>query len=602
MYRNLHFKIMLIFIIFTFMLMAVIGAVMLSGAFSFYNNMFYSRMDDSLSENKTLRTQLTEALMSTDSVILQSRLLSANAGALGIGQYRNYYILDMSGNCLARSDALALSSHVNVTPNIIKALGGADGNIRSRGNDFSDYAVYLENGGTECVIYIIDTQEEARSFALMIFQNVAQTLFIGMFFAVALSFFLSRAITSPIKNLTDGAQRISKGEFDYEINVHSKDEIGTLTDTFNNMRDTLKSTLDTADGERKKFESLFLYLNDAVLAFDSEGVPMHINKNAKRLFRFTSPQTEELAGKFTFAKMIKLLSLDYASAADEYRKNKTYTFRGILYDGKAFDITLAEFRYTVSKHGVSGIMCVLHDVTGSFELDRSRREFVADVSHELRTPLTSIKGAVETVLEYPSLDSDTRDRFLNMAVGECDRMARIVGDLLVLSRLDNNKTSWKIETFEPERFIEHIYEVMNVEAGNHGHSFTYTVGEGIPDVTGDKEKLQQVIINVVANAIKYTPDGGTVTLRAEGGERFLTVTVSDNGPGVPKEDIPRLFERFYRVEKARSSDTGGTGLGLAIAKEIIDAHGGDIRIESEPGEGMRVIIDIPYTAALTVKQ
>ena len=168
----------------------------------------------------------------------------------------------------------------------------------------------------------------------------------------------------------------------------------------------------------------------------------------------------------------------------------------------------------------------------------------------------------------------------------------------MLSRLDNKKTSWKIETFDAERFIEHIYDVMSVSAKERAQTLTMKCESDIPDVTADKEKLQQVIINIVSNAIKYTPKGGNVAITAKNSGEFFLISVSDNGIGIPKDDLPRIFERFYRVEKSRTSDAGGTGLGLAIAKEIIDAHGGDIKIDSEIGRGTHVDVFIPYKTKL----
>ena len=416
--------------------------------------------------------------------------------------------------------------------------------------------------------------------------------------ALLLSFFLARAITEPIRKLTVGAQKIADGEFSEKIDVKGNDEIGALSETFSNMKDVLKNTLDEISGERQKFETLFLYLKDAVVAFNKEGKLMHINKMAKRLFGFLSPESDDYMKDFNFSSMINVLQINYREVSVKYKENKNYVVNDVMYDGKALDVTFAEFKYAEHGETMRGIMCLIHDVTGRYELDKSRREFVADVSHELRTPLTGIKGAVETVLENPTLDEDTKNNFLEMAIEECDRMTRLVGDLLVLSRLDNKKTSWKIETFDAERFIEHIYDVMSVSAKERAQTLTMKCESDIPDVTADKEKLQQVIINIVSNAIKYTPKGGNVAITAKNSGEFFLISVSDNGIGIPKDDLPRIFERFYRVEKSRTSDAGGTGLGLAIAKEIIDAHGGDIKIDSEIGRGTHVDVFIPYKTKL----
>lgn len=596
MYKNLHYKIILIFVVFTITLMTAIGAILVGNAYHFYNNAFTSQMDDAFAPDGLLYGELRDALQEEEWYIRQREILKAYSSTLGINRYRNYYVLDTNGTFLEGSDA-KLGAELDKTPNMISAMAGENGTGKQFWTDYIDYAVYLSIGNKACVIYVKDSQSEARSFAVMIFQITVQALFIGLVVAVILSFFLAKAITSPIQSLTEGAQRIAAGEFESEIKAHSDDEIGTLTEAFNNMKDVLKNTLDEITGERRKFETLFLYLNDAVVAFDSSGRLIHINKTAKTLFHMED-KSEADAGKFNFSRMIKAFAIDYKEVSGRYKESRNYVVRDVIYEEKALDVTFAEYRYIEKNTEKTGIMCVIHDITSRYELDKSRREFVADVSHELRTPLTSIKGAVETVLEYPSLDPELRENFLHMAVEECDRMTRIVSDLLVLSRLDNKRISWKIETFSPAVFLDHIYDVMSVEAKNRSHTFERDYPSDMPAITGDREKLQQVLINIVSNAMKYTPDGGEIVLSAQAEKNGISICVRDTGIGIPAEDVPRLFERFYRVEKARTSDAGGTGLGLAIAKEIVDAHGGEIRVESAPGRGTQVAVFLPYTTNL----
>ena len=596
MYRNLHYKIILIFVIFTIVLMAAIGAILISSAYNFYNDDFLDQMNAAFDPGDTLYEELLSALSENDPTAIQKEVMRSYSGQLGISKYRNYYILDRNGKFLDGSDA-RLGADLEKTANLISAMAGRSGTDKQFWTDYIDYAVYFSSGSEACIVYIKDSQEEARSFAVMIFQITVQALFIGLAVAVLLSFFLAKAITSPIQSLTEGAQKIARGEFESEIRIRSGDEIGTLTDAFNNMKDVLKTTMDEITGERQKFETLFLYLNDAVLAFDSAGRMIHINKMARTLFGVSGDGASS-EGLFSFSQMIKALQIDYKEVSGRYKESRNYVVRDVIFDEKALDITFAEFRYIEKNEEKTGIMCVIHDNTSRYELDKSRREFVADVSHELRTPLTSIKGAVETVLEYPTLDPALRDNFLHMAVEECDRMTRIVSDLLVLSRLDNKRIAWKPESFSPSAFLDHIYDVMSVEAKNRSHTFTRSYPADMPDITGDREKLGQVLINIVSNAMKYTPNGGHIDLSAAPSADGVVVRVTDNGIGIPSEDVPRLFERFYRVEKARSSDAGGTGLGLAIAKEIIDAHGGIIRVESESGKGTSVFVLLPYHTEL----
>ncbi len=597
MYRNLHYKIILIFVVFTITLMTVIGAMLVSGAYAFYNNDFLEEMNEAFSSHGTLAAELTEALAKDDATERQKEILRSYSSQLGISKYRNYYILDQNGTFLDGSDA-RLGAELAKTANMISAMAGVDGTEKQFWTDYIDYAVYLENGEESCIIYVKDMQNEARSFTAMVFQIALQALFIGLGVAVLLSFFLAKAITSPIGRLTEGAQKIAHGEFENEIENHSDDEIGVLTVAFNHMKDVLKDTLDEITGERQKFETLFIYLNDAVVAFDNAGKLIHINKTACSLFSTDTDGMFADGTHLTFTKMLRSFEVDYKEISDKYKESRNYIVRDVMFDEKALDINLAEFMYFERNEEKKGIMCVIHDNTARYELDKSRREFVADISHELRTPLTGIKGALETVIEYPQLDAEIRDNFLHMAVEECDRMTRIVSDLLVLSRLDNNRTAWKIETFSPSKFLDHIYDVMTAEAKNRSHTFVRRYPVNMPEITGDREKLQQVLINVVSNAMKYTADGGKIEMTAIPAEKGIAICVSDNGMGIPKEDLPRLFERFYRVEKARSSDAGGSGLGLAIAKEILDAHGGEIRVESAVGKGTNMFIILPYEGLL----
>lgn len=598
MYKNLHYKIILIFVIFTITLMAVISSILISNSYHFYNNRFLDQMNKAFSPEGTLYGELCDSLSGERYAEKQKEILRSYSSELGISTYRNYYILDMNGNFLDGSDAW-LGAELEKTANIISAMTGKNGTEKKFWTEYIDYAVYLEGAdGTSGIVYVKDSQDEARSFALVVFEITIQALFISLAVAILLSFFLSKAITSPVQKLTRGVQKVARGEFESEIRAQSSDEIGTLTVAFNNMKNVLKKTLDDITGERQKFETLFMFLNDAVLAFDSNGKLIHINNTAKSLFRTDDDGVYMGVAKLSFSKLVKALRIDYKEVSSKYQESRNYVVRDVIYGEKALDITFAEYRYIEKNEEASGIMCVIHDITNRYELDKSRREFVADVSHELRTPLTGIKGALETVIEYPELDSEIRDNFLNMAVEECDRMTRIVSDLLVLSRLDNQKTAWKIETFSPNTFLDHLYDVMSVEAKNRDHTFTRDYPDTMRELTGDREKLQQVMINILSNAMKYTADGGEIRLSASPAARGVEITVSDNGMGIPEDDMPRLFERFYRVEKARTSDAGGTGLGLAIAKEILDAHGGEIVVDSVYGKGTNVRVLIPYETIL----
>ena len=242
-----------------------------------------------------------------------------------------------------------------------------------------------------------------------------------------------------------------------------------------------------------------------------------------------------------------------------------------------------------------GALVVIHDVTEQRKSEQSRREFVANVSHELRTPLTNIKSYAETIVSAgDELPRELHDNFMGVIINEADRMTRIVQDLLTLSKIDYGKMEMNISRFSFAKAISNVYEAARLNAEqNHHHTMVFHCEDNIPDVLGDRERIEQVVMNIVSNAIKYTPDGGKIEIYAGSSGKSVFVRVTDNGIGIPEKDLPRLFERFYRVDKARSRESGGTGLGLSIAREILSQHRGEIKIDSVYGEGTDVRITLP---------
>ncbi len=598
MFRSLYFKIVLILLVFILAVMGVISVVLLSGVSSFYTEQFTERMEESFSPTSLLYAELMDALASEDYAEEQKSILNSYSSILGIDRYRNYYVLSMEGTMLSGSDA-ELGSTLQITPNMLTAMSGKTENRPSGSGGYADFAVYLHSGEKACIIYVKDSLEEMNQLSSRIFSIILLALGIGIAIAVLLSFFLAKAITSPLQSLTVGAQLIASGEFSHEIDVHSHDEIGILSDTFNNMKEVLKNTLLEIDGEKTKLETVLSCISDAIVAFSEKGKVLHINEKASALFGYAQLQIltmENFFEKFDIPleRREKGIVLTAKKALSERLEDGTLIFRDKVYNDRVFDVSLGRIQYLSENVRHVGLIAVIHDVTGRFELDRSRREFVANVSHELRTPLTSIKGACETIRDNPDMDDDTRDFFLDMALNESDRMTRIVSDLLVLSRLDNKKTQWKVETFDLCLSIQRILSAMTATIHEHNHKVTFSQEDNeIPHLTADRERIEQVVINLISNAIKYTPDGGRISVVVTSAAGTITLQVIDNGIGIPKEDLSHIFERFYRVEKSRTSETGGTGLGLAIAKELIEAHQGTITLDSVYGKGTTVTVTLP---------
>ena len=241
-----------------------------------------------------------------------------------------------------------------------------------------------------------------------------------------------------------------------------------------------------------------------------------------------------------------------------------------------------------------GVLVVIHDVTTQRRNEEMRREFVANVSHELRTPLTNIRSYAETLADGAGdIPLEMEKNFLGVILNESDRMTHIVQDLLTLSRFDSGRSELKLEKFPFGAAVRDIYNAVLMEAQRHGHTLTMDLPDQLPDIVADRDRVLQVMMNVVSNAIKYTPDGGAIQISAGRNELRVWMEVTDNGIGIPAQDRPRIFERFYRVDKARSRESGGTGLGLSIAKEIVDRHEGIIALVDRPGPGTTIRIELP---------
>ena len=594
MYRGLYFKIILILVIFTLIVMSVVGAVLISSVLGYYNDQFAACMTQNFGEDAQLRQYLVAAMTDADGdfAAKQKSILASYASRLGIDDYRNYYILDADGNFLNGSDT-AGGEALAETPNLVAAMNGQLGDANTAGSDYADYALPLTVGDASCIIYLRDTQDELHEINWMLFSIILQALFIGLLIAILLSFFLARAISMPLSRLTEGVQRVAKGDFKDKISVHSADEIGVLTENFNTMSRMLEENLDEINGEREKLETVLSCLKDAVITFGKDGRPLQINRAATDLF--ADAKREELTLDYIFSLLHYEsggidISLDDESGGD---------VPAVRYKGRVYELYFGNIRYRDASSMREGVILVIHDVTQSYELDRSRREFVANVSHELRTPLTTIKMVIEALAGDEGVTKNEMNKsFLDMAETESTRMELLIKNLLTLSQLDSKTMNFNVREFDLEESVAYLAKSLAVNASARGHKLTFDGAYDPVIIRGDKIRIEQILINITSNAIKYTPDGGRISLRLQDLGDRAEVTVTDNGVGIPEEDIPHLFERFYRVEKARSSDKGGTGLGLAIAKEFAAAHGGDIRVSSIVGKGTTFTVTLPKQGKL----
>ncbi len=345
----------------------------------------------------------------------------------------------------------------------------------------------------------------------------------------------------------------------------------------------IKEHLKDVDKQKKQIETILLHMTDGIIAFDLEGEVTHKNLAATRLLNIEENDNN-------FDKIFSKYSVDINLEKIIYLEDWTSSDKRINVDDKF--INLLFVTYKDNNQRPAGVIAVVQDITEHVKLDNMRKEFVADVSHELKTPITSIMGYADTLLEG-EYDDVTRNKFLNVIASEARRMAKLVTDLLSLSRYDNNKNKMEKVEFDLGELVKKCQEKLEIEISKKHHKVENLVTANVPLVYADKSGIERVILNILTNSIKYTKENGNIKIYVGFVYSDAYVKIIDNGIGIPEEDLSRIFERFYRVDKARSRELGGTGLGLSIAKEILNQNNGSIDIKSEVGKGTEVVIRIP---------
>ena len=361
-----------------------------------------------------------------------------------------------------------------------------------------------------------------------------------------------------------------------------KSEVDTLTNVIGIMTGELKQKLNQVDRQRREIEAILQHMNDGILAFDDKGRIMHLNPAAKEMLG--------LQNERTFDEIFKKLNVEINMEAILYLANWTASEQRVNVGDRIVNIFFAP--YKDENDLSSGIIAVVQDITEHVKLDEMRKEFVADVSHELKTPITSIIGYADT-LQDGEYDEETTKKFLNVISQEGRRMSNLVSDLLTLSRYDTNKVQKEVTEFDLGELAKKCQEKLRIEIEKKKQNVECYVTADVPPIKADKAGIERVILNVLSNAIKYTEKHGSIKIYVGFVYNDAYIKIIDNGIGIPKEDLGRIFERFYRVDKARTREMGGTGLGLSIAKEIIEQNNGSIDIKSEYGKGTEVVIRIP---------
>ncbi|MDI2586425.1 cell wall metabolism sensor histidine kinase WalK [Psychrobacillus sp. NEAU-3TGS] len=590
-FKSIHMKIVFIYILLIIIAMQIIGLYFvreleqtLKGNFQTsildrVGLLEYSAREEMIKirneEDSTVQQSLRSILSGIDSDdIKEVRVIDANYQILATSDVNNQSIVGQRS-----MDELVKLSITAATPedNIF-----VDRDTRDRIWVFATPIIY--QGEVKGSLYIESNIENVFGQMNEINQILAGGTAFALGITIILGILIAQTITRPISDMRKQAQAMAKGNFSRKVRVYGNDEIGQLAIAFNHMTNRLQEAQSTTEAERRKLASVLANMTDGVIATDRKGRVILINDPAIRLLRI--PREMVLN-----RPIISVLGID-----------SSYSFEDLIHLKESMNLDLStqerpfilrtNFSVIQKETGfVNGLIAVLHDNTEQEKIDMERREFVANVSHELRTPLTTMSSYLEALADGAWKDDEIAPAFLQVTQTETQRMIRLVNDLLQLSKMDSRDYDLNSEIVNFNQFFNRIIDRFELSKSQHV-TFHRMLSDKAYYVDIDTDKLTQVLDNIISNAMKYSPDGGNIRFGVAEQDHVLTVMISDEGMGIPSENVNRIFDRFYRVDRARARSMGGTGLGLAIAREMIEAHGGRIWAESEEGYGTTVFFTL----------
>jgi two-component system sensor histidine kinase VicK len=571
----------MIYFILVFIAMIIAGVFIIQ-SFEEYNlNVASERLDDIAQIMLSELSKIEDGDLVSNQVLIQASV----DNHADIGLREEIYVIEAASQQIVASSS---ETHDRVVTDILNdelVIEGLLGNVMEKNIELSSDVrtkdkvfPIMVRGELEGIIYLRydlkDIYNSLRSTRKIILQAILTSLGV----TILIGFLISKSITDPINEITERASRLAEGDFSQLVEVRSEDEIGVLSKTFNFLTTELKQSISDISREKSKLEAIIEYMEDGLVAINAEGDIIHYNPKALELLGVEAVMDSDVIG-------------DLMSVYNSGRLNNDVGTKNIKYKEKILKVNFAPFLDDASTK--VGAVFVLMDITEEERLENMRREFVANVSHELKTPLTSIKSYTETILDGVG-DPDMEKTFLEVVNSEADRMARLVRDLLELSNFDSSSIKLKREKHNINRLVNNCIIKVRMTAEQKKQAIVKQMTDVPIEAFIDYDKIEQLVLNILSNAIKYTSDEGIIEIDVFTSEKDFAIKIKDNGIGIPEEDIERIFERFYRVDKARSRMLGGTGLGLSIAKEITEAHGGRIEIESVYGQGTAVTIRLPY--------
>lgn len=600
MFKTIRAKTVILFTLLVILTELGVGSVGIYRSARYYHNSFEDAISSVFTD--TLRQQLTDAANAVsipaqpdtgsgiiinetgpDNIENIRAIVAAHSNELGLYTSSEFCLLDGNGAVVYSSRGSSAVEASDVTSDSLSGIESISCGIT---NDFCDYALPLMSGSSvRYIIYIKDTLSVQHAVTDRLWSDLLFTVLISGALAFIFSLLVSRLITLPIKTLSSQAKKIADGERAVLSGSERGDEIGELAQSLNLLAASMRERADKRLTEQTKIETILQNMTDGIMVFDAKGKLTLINREAQRMLN------RKYVDDITFNRFFKEINADITLESLQYTPSDMSEDREIKVNDLVLQFSFAPF----SKDMDGGVIVIVRDVTKHDRLERARRDFVADVSHELRTPLTVIKSYADILADTPDAEPEVRTRFLSTISSETDRMTKIISDLLTLSKLDENANyTTPTEDIDIRGMLEGLVERLSLTARKKNQTLTYTPINDVPYIKGDRDGLERVFTNIISNALKYTPSGGEINIFSSKMYNDIIVKVSDNGIGIPKDQLPNIFDRFYRVDKARSRDKGGTGLGLAIAKQTLESSfHGKIAITSELNKGTDVVVTIP---------
>lgn len=590
---SIRWKFILFFVLLILLAMQIIGVYFVreleNKLTTNFKNSIYNRVDflaynieqeflkdRDVEGTPSLETDIRNILMeNTASDIAEIQVIDKNMRIIGSSNINNQEIIGQRTTDVLATRALVTEETIDQT--VID---------KQNGRIWQLFVPIKVRNQVEGIIYIEGKIEQVFDQLQVINGVLITGTVIALVITAVLAVFIAQTITRPISEMKRQAREMARGNFAKKVKIYSNDEIGQLAETFNHLSKKLQEEQIKTESEKRKLSSILTYMTDGVVSTDRRGRVILINEAAESMLGVSRDSVISqpiisvlgLEGEYTFRDLLKEESsiiLDFST------EEKSFILR-------------ANISVIQKETGImNGLIVVLHDITEQEKIEAERREFVANVSHELRTPLTTMRSYVEALLEGALNDTKIAPKFLKVIQNETERMIRLVSDLLQLSKMDRKEYDLKLETVNLVDFMNGIIDRFEMTK-DKSIVFVRRFPKRPVYVEIDQDKITQVVDNIIFNALKYSPNGGQVTFRINIYIDYVEVRISDQGVGIAKENLQTIFNRFYRVDKARSRNQGGTGLGLAIAKEMIKAHGGKIWATSSKGKGTTIHFTLPH--------